>query len=168
MQSAKTYNIAFTFSLAFVAAVRKDIRPQETFTFRSSTLNKHNQCRPQRHTIFLFDFLLSSWPQPAKTYDLKKHLLAYLLHLTNTIIAVRKVLKTYSIPCRFFSCLRGRHPQRHTTFSNIYFAVRKDIQYSFYIFPCLRGRVIYSARNIRRHDPTAPNTAPVTQKDSHT
>ena len=73
-----------------IIAVRKDIRPEETFTFRSPTLNKHNHCSPQRHTILLFDFLLSSWPQSAKTYDLKKHLLADLLHLTNTTIAVRK------------------------------------------------------------------------------
>ena len=28
--------------------------------------------------------------------------------------------------------------------------------------------IIYSARSIRCHDPTSPNTAPVTQKDSHT
>ena len=70
-------------------AVRKDIRPFETFTFGYPTLNKHNHCSPQRHTILLLDFLLSSWPQSAKTYDLKKHVLSYLLHLTNTIIAVR-------------------------------------------------------------------------------
>ena len=51
-----------------VEAVRKDIQPEETFTFRSPTLNKHNHCSPQRHTIFLFDFLSSSCPQSAKTY----------------------------------------------------------------------------------------------------
>ena len=28
--------------------------------------------------------------------------------------------------------------------------------------------IIYSARSNRCHDPTSPNTAPVTQKDSHT
>ena len=130
-----------------VEAVRKDIRQlttqatqsaktyvmPESFTLRSPTLNKHNHCSPQRHTIFLVDFLLSSWSQSAKTYDLLKHLLSDLLHVTSTTIAVRK-----------------------------------DIQYCFYIFPCFRGRVIYSARNNRCHDPTAPNTAPVTQKDSHT
>ena len=48
LQSAKTYNIAFRFSLFFVAAVHKDIRPmaavrkdiraEETFTVRSPTL----------------------------------------------------------------------------------------------------------------------------------
>ena len=164
--------------------------PEETFTFRSPTRNKHNHCSPQRHTILLLHFLLSSWPQSAKTYDLKKHVLSYLLHLTNTIIAVRKDIQ-YSLS--IFSCLRGRNPQRHTTFWNIYFqisytyqtqpwqsanadniafrsslvfvaAVRKnirpeetftvisptlnkhnhcspqDIQYSFSIFPSLRGR----------------------------
>ena len=31
-----------------MAAVRKDIRPEETFTLISPTLNKHNQCSPQR------------------------------------------------------------------------------------------------------------------------
>ena len=219
MQSAKTYNIPCRFSLVFVTrhnhcspqrhttcrniyfqisytltntiiAVRKDIRPEETFTFRSPTRNKHNHCSPQRHTILLLHFLLSSWPQSAKTYDLKKHVLSYLLHLINTIIAVRKDIQ-YSLS--IFSCLRGRNPQRHTTFWNIYFqisytyqtqpwqsanadniafrsslvfvaAVRKnirpeetftvisptlnkhnhcspqDIQYSFSIFPSLRGR----------------------------
>ena len=106
-------NIAFTFSLVFLAAVRKDIRPEATFTCRSPTLNKHNHCSPQRHTILLLHFLLSSWPQSAKTYDLKKHVLSYLLHLTNTIIAVRKDIQ-YSLS--IFSCLRGRNPQRHTTF----------------------------------------------------
>ena len=58
-----------------VEAVRKDIRPEETFTLISPTLNKHNHCSPQRHTVFLVDFLLSSWSPSAKTYDLFKHLL---------------------------------------------------------------------------------------------
>ena len=81
------------------------------------TLNKHNHCSPQRHTILLLHFLLSSWPQSAKTYDLKKHLLSDLLHLTNTTIAVRKDIQY----CFYiFSCLRGRSPQRHTTWRNIY------------------------------------------------
>ena len=156
MQSAKTYNIPFRFSLIFVAAVRKDIRPEETFTLISPTLNKHNHCSPQRHTILLWDYLLCSWPQSAKTYDLQKHVLSDLLHLTNTIIAVRK---TYNIPCRFslvfvvaihkdiqpeetftlISPTLNKHnhcnPQRHTIF-----LVRKDIQYSFSIFSCLRAR----------------------------
>ena len=67
-----------------VEAARKDMRPFETFTFRSPTLTKHNHGSPQTQTILLLDLLLSSWPQSAKTYDLKKHLLSYLLHLTNS------------------------------------------------------------------------------------
>ena len=89
-----------------------------TCTLLSPTLNKHNHCSPQRHTIFLVDFLLSSWSQSTKTYDLLKHLLSNLLHLTSTTIAVRK-------------------------------------------------DIFNSARNNRCHDPTAANTTPVTQKDSH-
>ena len=100
--------------------IHKDIRPFETFTFRSPTLTKHNHGSPQTQTILLLDLLLSSWPQSAKTYDLKKHLLSYLLHLTNTIIAVRKDIQySFSI----FSSLRGRSPQRHTTSRNIYFQI---------------------------------------------
>ena len=48
------------FLLVSVAAVRKDIRPEETCTFRSPTLTKHNHCSPQRHTKLQFDFLLCS------------------------------------------------------------------------------------------------------------
>ena len=44
-------------------AIRKDIRPFETFTFRSPTRNKHNHCSPQRHTILLLHFPLFSWPR---------------------------------------------------------------------------------------------------------
>ena len=57
-----------------------------------------NETEKDQHTRFL---LLSSWSQSAKTYDLLKHLLSHLLHVTSTTIAVRK-----------------------------------DIQYCFYIFPC--------------------------------
>ena len=79
------------FLFVFVAAVvRKDIRPEETFTVRCPIREKPNHCSPQRHTILLWDYLLCSWPQSANTYDLKKHLLSDLLHLTNTTIAVRK------------------------------------------------------------------------------
>ena len=67
--------------------------------------NIENHCSPQRHTILLLDFLLSSWPQSAKTYDLKKHVLSYLLHLTNTIIAVCKDIQyCFSI----FPCVRNK------------------------------------------------------------
>ena len=127
-----------------VEAARKDMRPEETFTFRSPTLNKHNHCSQQRHTILLFDFLLSSWPQSAKTYDLKKHVLSDLLHLTNTIIAVRKDIQ-YSLS--IFSCLRIKtHPlqsaktydlQKHLLsdlllhLPNTTMAVRKHRQYCF-------------------------------------
>ena len=126
-----------------VDAARKDIRPFETFTFRSPTLNKHNHCSPQRHTILLFDFLLSSWPQSAKTYDLKKHVLSYLLHLTNTIIAVCKDIQyCFSI----FPCVRNKTQplQSAKTYdllkhllsdilhlTNTTIAVRKDIQSCF-------------------------------------
>ena len=96
-----------------MATVRKDIRPEETCTLLSPTLNKHNHCSPQRHTIWLLHFLLSSWPQSAKTYDRKKHVLSYLLHLTNTIIAVRK--DHTNIALTIFCCHRGHSLQRHTT-----------------------------------------------------
>ena len=116
LQSAKTYDLQkhlisdlLLHLTNTIIAVRKDIRPEETFTFRSPTLNKHNHCSQQRHTILLFDFLLSSWPQSAKTYDLKKHVLSDLLHLTNTIIAVRKDIQ-YSLS--IFACLRGRNPHK--------------------------------------------------------
>ena len=131
LQSAKTYDLQkhllsdLLHLTNTIIAVRKDIRPEETFTFRSPTRNKHNHCSPQRHTILLLHFLLSSWPQSAKTYDLKKHVLSYLLHLTNTIIAVRKDIQ-YSLS--IFSCLRGRNPQRHTTFWNIYFQISYTYQ----------------------------------------
>ena len=100
--------------------IHKDIRPFETFTFRSPTLTKHNHGSSQTQTILLLDLLLFSWPQSAKTYDLKKHLLSYFLHLRNTIIAVRKEIQySFSI----FSSLRGRSPQRHTISRNIYFQI---------------------------------------------
>ena len=153
-QSANADNIAFRSSLVFVAAVRKNIRPEETFTVISPTLNKHNHCSPQRHTIFLFDFLFSSWPQSAKTYDLKKHLLSDLLHVTSTTIAVRKDI-IYS----------ARNNRCHDpTAANTAPVTQKDSHLS----PHHIWNVIYSARSNRCHDPTSPNTAPVTQKASHT
>ena len=130
-QSTKTYDLLkhllsdLLHLTNTIIAIHKDIRPFETSTFRSPTRNKHNHCSPRRHTIFLFNFLLASWPQSAKTYDMKKHLLSYLLHLTNTIIAVRKDIQ-YSLS--IFSCLRGRNPQRHTTFWNIYFQISYTYQ----------------------------------------
>ena len=153
-QSANADNIAFRSSLVFVAAVRKNIRPEETFTVISPTLNKHNHCSPQRHTIFLFDFLFSSWPQSAKTYDLKKHLLSDLLHVTSTTIAVRKDI-IYS----------ARNNRCHDpTAANTAPVTQKDSHLS----PHHIWNVIYSARSNRCHDPTSPNTAPVTQKALHT
>ena len=143
LQSAKTYNIAFRFSLFFVAAVHKDIRPEETFSVRCPIREKHTHCSPQRHTILLLDFLFSSWPQSAKTYDLKKHVLSYLLHLTNTIIAVCKDIQyCFSI----LACVRNKTQplQSAKTYdllkhllsdilhlTNTIIAVRKDIQYCF-------------------------------------
>ena len=93
LQSAKTYNIAFTFSLVFVAAIRKDIRPEETFTLRSPTLHKRSHCSPQRHTILLLDFLFVS------------------------VAAVRKDVRPEET-CTFRSPTLNKHnhcsPQRHT------------------------------------------------------
>ena len=136
-----------------MAAVRKDIRPEETCTLLSPTLNKHNHCSPQRHTIFLVDFLLSSWSQSTKTYDLLKHLLSNLLHLTSTTIAVRKDI---------FNSARNNRCHDPTA-ANTTPVTQKDSHLS----PHHIWNVIYSARSNRCHDPTAANTTPVTQKDSH-
>ena len=167
------------------------------------TLNKHNHCSPQRHTIFLFDFLLSSWPQSAKTYDLLKHLLSDLLHVTSTTIAVRKDIQLLlhfplsSWP-RHLQCAEQQvsrsnltkycacHAERLTYLVLITyetsFTVRGTTGVTIQPHQILRlshrkthrlsphriWNVIYSARSNRCHEPTSPNTAPVTQKDSHT
>ena len=85
--SAKTYNIAFRFSIVFVVAVRKDIRPEETFTHTCFILEKPNHCfgifscvhgrGPQRHTGWRNIYCQISYTlthtqslQSAKTYNI--------------------------------------------------------------------------------------------------
>ena len=66
-----------------MAAVRKDIRPEETFTVRCPIRpeetftvrcpirEKPNHCSPQRHTILLWEYLLCSWPQSRSIFYCK-------------------------------------------------------------------------------------------------
>ena len=206
-----------------MAAIRKGIRPEETFTVRCPIRSKPNHCSPQRHTILLWDYLLCSWPQSAKTYDLKKHLLfvaavrkdirpeetftvrcpirekpnhrspqrhATLLldFLFVFVAAVRKDIRpeeTFTVRCPIREKPNHCSPQRHTIllldFLFVFVAaVRKDIrpEETFTVRCPIREKpnhcspqsiwnVIYSARSNRCHDPTSPNTVPVTQKDSH-
>ena len=99
LQSAKTYDqqkhlLSDLLHLTnTIIAIHKDIRPFETFTFRSPTLNKHNHCSPQRHTILLLDFLFVS------------------------VAAVRKDIRPEET-CTFRSPTLNKHnhcsPQRHT------------------------------------------------------
>ena len=87
----------------------------------------------------------------AKTYDLLKHLLSDLLYL---------VLITYETS---FTVRRatGVTIQPHQI-------LRLSRRKTHILSPHRIWNVIYTARSNRCHEPTSPNTAPVTQKDSHT
>ena len=119
--------------------------PENTKHHRKHTNQKLKNTTTNTPSTFYARHLLHQTP-------LQKHLLSDLLHLTNTIIAVRKDIQyCFSI----FSCVRNKTQplQSAKTYdllkhllsdllhlTNTTIAVRKDIQYCFYIFSYLRGR----------------------------
>ena len=112
----------------------------------------------QRHTTWrnIYCQMSYTW-KSAKTYDLKKRLLSDVLYVKNLTIAVRKAYET-SFTVRGAT---GVTIQPHQI-------LRLSRRKTHMLSPHHIWNVIYSARNNRCHDPTSPNTAPVTQKDSHT
>ena len=176
---------------------------------------------PIEFVILLWDFLLSSWPQSAKTYDLQKHLLSDLLlspHRIGNVIYSARTNRSHDLTLPNTALLTQKdshtksssHRKRHLqcaeqqvsrsnltkycachaerlaylvliTYATL-FTVRGTSGVTIQPHQILRlsrrkthilsphhiWNVIYSVRSNRSHDPTSPNIAPVTQKDSHT
>ena len=130
-----------------MAAVRKDIRPEATFTFRSPTLNKHNHCSPQRHTILRGTTGVTVTIQPQQILRLSRKKTHILVRITyETSFTVRRATGVTIQPHQMLRLSR-RKPHM--------------------LNPHHISNLIYNARSNRCHPPTWPNTAPTTKSDTH-
>ena len=177
--TTQTYNIAFRFSLVFVAAVRKDIRPEETFTFRSPILSPHhiwnviysarsNRCHdptsPNTAPVTQKDSHTQS------SSHMKRHLQCAEQQVSRSNLtkycACHAERLTYLVLITYETSFTVRGATGVTI--QPHQILRLSRRKTRILSPHHIWNVIYSARSNRCHDPTSPNTAPVTQQDSHT